>query len=80
MSYFIKFDMVNKTKAKRLFNEGKDVWILPSNMRIDNIWIQPALLNKKNGVDFDTLVNGYMYYNCNNETGKNVHYFVESQK
>ena len=70
---------INKAAARRLFNEGKEFWIAACNMRPEC----GLLINCKVGYvscewkDFETFLNCFTYYNCNNETGRYPAYYVE---
>lgn len=59
---------VAKGAARSLFEGGEDVFILPCNIRIGNMWMQPMPIPRDEG--FDRTVNAYTYYNCNAETGR----------
>lgn len=62
-----KVKQVSRPKAQRVFDEGEFVYVCASNeYPTDSI-----IINKRIGSDnFTILVNRYMYYNCNLETGK----------
>ena len=79
------YKRVTKTEARKVFNKGKSVWLLPSKVGfcINAPFLAPYEINKNtrnNSVetpDFDRLSNSFAYYNCNNELGNIVHYYVE---
>lgn len=71
---------IQKRTARKLFNDGKTVYLQSSKMRFDNFWQQPADINKSRasyGETFDTICNAYEHYNCDNERGKYAHFFVK---
>lgn len=79
---------VNKAAARKVFKSGKIVFALPVNMRIDNMWMPPFRVYAGEhvqyeidtyGLDgtFDRVLNAITYYNCNNETGKYLAYYVK---
>lgn len=71
---------VNKTQARKLFNKGVTLFLLPSKVGFNNCWISPYRLNInecENEKDFDKIVNAYSYYNCNTDLGKIISYYVE---
>ena len=70
---------VTKTKAKNAFNDGKNVWLHPCLMRLNNPFQKPYCFNKANNdsPNFDTIINHYRYYNCNNQLGTYPIFFVE---
>jgi len=75
---FGKYSRVDKRIARKLYNEGKDVFLVPRNMRPDNCWGLGMPINKSNWNTvgtFDTMVAEYAWYNCNNETGRYVAFY-----
>ena len=76
----LELKQVNKTLARKLFNEGMTVYILPSNMRVNNAWTRPLDINKEMyDMSFDKIVNSFEYYNCSNETGLYSHFLIENK-
>lgn len=71
------FQQVNKTKAERLFNCGVEVFLLPCNANPNSVWISLCPV-KKEDESFNSVVNGYRYYNCNRELGLYVVYFIKA--
>lgn len=67
---------ISMTTARRLFNKGIEIYMLPSKVTVGNIWILPANLHK-GGSSFDAQVNIYRYYNCSAETGNRIHFYIE---
>lgn len=71
----IKYKRVNKTTARRAFNEGCVVVLCPSNLRPFSPWHNEAgvIKDRCEGADFEKVVNAFSYYNCiNNETGRGL--------
>ena len=75
----MRVQQISKAKAKRLFEEGKDIYLHPSNMMFDNAWQSPHKVNKNDSFtcDFEYICSNYKYYNCDNERGRHIHFFVE---
>lgn len=81
-----KTKQINKKIAEQAYNNGKQLWILPCNMRINNPWQHPMPLSKKGvednaftmGSSFNDIINDFIYYNCDNERGKYPIFFVEA--
>lgn len=74
---------VNKLLARKMYNVGCTVVVVPCNCGADNQVARAELsvfnadkdlLNK-----FDFLVDEFVYYNCNNETGQYVHFYVSEK-
>lgn len=67
------FNRVTRTTAQKLFNEGKNVYGVPCNLRPSNQYC--ILFNNTKG-SFSHIENEAMYYNCNNETGKTLWFYT----
>lgn len=78
---------IRKNEARKLFYEGKTIFLLPSKTRWGGMWIKEYALNI-NIVDvddstsditkaFDNIINSYEYYYCNYECGYNAAYYIE---
>lgn len=71
---------IQKRTARKLYNDGVTIYLHPSKMRFDNAWQSPMPANKNQNTSnwtFDLLCADYKYYNCDNERGKTVHFFVD---
>ena len=67
--------------AKKLFNQGFLIRVVPNKINPNNIWGLYADIKKLdcNSIqemddirycnDFNFIINNFKYYNCNNETG-----------
>lgn len=67
---------ISMTVARRLFNKGIEIYMLPSKGAVGSIWILPVNLHKGDS-SFDAQVNAYRYYNCSAETGNRIHFYIE---
>ena len=66
---------VRKDVARKIYNNGGSVYMLPENIRLDNAWISP--MEMSGSIPFSDYVNAYEFYNClNSETGKKAKFFV----
>lgn len=72
---------INKRVARKLFNEGKEFWIVP---RLQDPLRWGNLINFKGAANyydsymsFDALVNAFEYYNCDNERGTYSAFYME---
>ena len=69
---------INKTTARKLYNEHKDFWITACNMKPEcGILIGSASFERMTETPFDTMVNSFTYYNCDNERGRYPAYYIE---
>ena len=69
------------TTAKKLFEAGAKIRIVPNKISPNNIWGLYADIKKMDSVplesiydinyynNFNHIINDFKYYNCNNETG-----------
>ena len=76
------------TTAKKLFDKGAFIRIVPNRMRPDNMWgfyadikiLNSARIQEMDDVrycnDFDFIVDNFKHYNCNNETGLYLHFYL----
>ena len=69
------YSRISKAAARKEFNAGNDVYIMPVNMSPVNAWFLPYCANKfawyTESNSFDSIVNAFEFYNCNNnEMGK----------
>ena len=70
---------INKKEARNRYNRGDTVYMLSCNMRVDNLWCKPYIMDvykkydydtfDEEPADFDKLVNHFEYYNCDYERG-----------
>lgn len=70
---------INKTAAKKYFEDGKKIFLQSSKMKFDNFWQSPAEVSKEDltfGETFETLINSYNYYNCDCERGNYIKFFI----
>jgi len=67
---------VNKVSAKKAYNDGKELVVIPCKLRLDNSMI-PFVVLHNSGVNFDTLINEYEAYNCNSEVGEYPHFYIK---
>ena len=72
---------IDKRKARKLYNRGEDVYLLPCKVRPGGMWIEPFLINTRNseGRNFESLVNEFEFYNCSSETGRSASFYMEER-
>lgn len=78
LAYSDQYARIRKDVARRLFKEGKTIYLTPSNIAASdsNLWIKPYAINNESGKNFDDIVNTYEYYNCNHELGYYTNYWI----
>ena len=82
LSYNCMIQQISKRTAKRLFEDGKEIFIQSSNMTFENVWQSAAGIEKaylSYGETFETVCNSYLYYNCDNYRGKYIHFFIREK-
>ena len=70
------FKQINKTMARKLYNDGITINLIPCKCNINGVWVSLCQVNNSEGQNFDSVLNSY-YYNCIPELGRYPHYFVE---
>lgn len=82
------FRRVSKPQAKKLYNDGRVVYLCPCYLRPGGMW-KPEVAVAKERVDesvsyfvsntneFDKLVDEFMYYNCRGGSGKYPAYYIK---
>ena len=65
---------ITKKEARKIIENGGSVLAFPSKINPCNIWISGLTINN------DTTayeINSYIYYNCTNETGRTLRFYVD---
>ena len=72
---------ISKRTARKYWEEGKTIFFHPSNMMFDCIWQHPMSAEKNGysfvGYSFDSVCADYMYYNCDSERERYIHFFIK---
>ena len=70
---------ISKSEARKLYNNGIDISIVPCNMRPNSMWYSGIWYNGNiSDINFDTLVRDFEIYNCiDSETGKYAAFYIE---
>ena len=78
LAYSDQYVRIRKDVARRLFKEGKTVYLTPSNVVASdsNPWIKPCAINNESRRSFDDYVNAFEYYNCNYELGYYTNFWI----
>lgn len=77
------YKRISKPKARRLFNDGADVYILPHKIMPGGLWYEPFNMRESlddHRKDFDEIGSRYTYYNCMAETGHYVSFYVKENE
>lgn len=67
------FERVNLVTARKLFNSGENVYIVPS--KCSPLGAMCGVVNNTKCSNLDSWVNAFIYYNCSSELGKDVFYY-----
>lgn len=81
----ITYIRVSKMAAEKMYNVGYPVYVMASNMIFENPWVAPYRIKKQDieenpftmGSSFREIVSDFMYYNCDQERGRYVKYYVK---
>lgn len=70
---------VSKRTARSMYERYYTVELIPCLISPRSMWMQGYEINKLKEEDqgFDDIANMYAWYNCNNETGLYVAYYVD---
>lgn len=69
---------IRKDTARRAYNTGFMVILLPSKCGFNSMWVQGVRAEKSfQDIDFDNLVNSFEYYNCCAELGRTAAYYMD---
>lgn len=71
------FVRISKSEAKRRYNAGETIRFCACNMSPVNMWGCYCDCCLEADKEFETVVNTFRYYNCNNETGRYPAYYVK---
>ncbi len=78
----ITIKQVSKAAARKQFEAGNEVYLQSSNMRPFGVWQSICPIKKDNpyswSANFESITNEYSYYNCDNERGKYVHFYIKA--
>ena len=69
--------MITKGMARKLYNEGKEVMIIPNRIRTDSplaSWTTKPMDDPT--ADFEKLCNAIFFYNCSPETGMKLAFYA----
>lgn len=83
LAYSGQYTRVRKDVARRLFNEGRTIYLTPSNIAASdsNIWVKPyPISNQRSRKSFDDIVNEFEYYNCNYELGYYTNFWINEEE
>lgn len=53
---------INKTSARKLFNQGEKIYLLPNKVGLGNPWVTPSSIQKIDDETFDFIINAYCAY------------------
>ena len=76
----VYYQRINKTKARRLYNEGKEIVLYPININPFSMWAYEFVGDNKlyNYSSFDNMVNEFENYNCVGELGRYTKFYIKN--
>ena len=74
----LNYTRIKKPEARKLYNLGRPITTLPCNANLNSPWFSNSTVSKEStNKDFDTLVNEFIFYNCNtSELGRRPAFYV----
>ena len=66
---------ITKGMARKLYNEGAEVMIVPNRVRPDGILAGWITKPEDNSVSFEQACNAIHYYNCSPKTGMELAFY-----
>ena len=79
------YKRITKAAACKLYNDGKDVYMCPAKLSPVNLWQGAMLVNREivkhemYNSTFENVYNHFWYYNCNNERGNYIAFYVKEK-
>lgn len=71
----MNYEKITKVQARKMHEQGEQVYVLPKNTHPNNMWMSPAEIPAER--NFDLFCNEYQWYNCNSVLGKTLAYYKE---
>lgn len=74
------FQKISKSEARGLYEKEQEFYIVPCKCRPDSMFSQKVngrTFELMIGWSFESFVNSFTYYNCNNECGRYPAYYVK---
>ena len=68
---------ITKGMAQKLYNNGKEIMVIPSRIRPTSMLASWITKPEDNSVSFDQMCNAIHYYNCSPETGMSLVYYAK---
>lgn len=77
------FVKINKGEARKRFDKGETIYLIGCKVSSavfysSNCLIQPITIDKSMGT-FLELLDSFIFYNCNSETGMYPHYYIKEE-
>ena len=80
---FSKLERVNKTTAKKVYENGFNVLFIPCKLNPENDFYRSGIWENKflNGQhdNFEKLENAFLYYNNRSDTGKYTAFYIKKE-
>lgn len=72
------FQKIRKDVARRAYNAGYEISLLPSKCALGSMWFTGIRIHKDYAeLTFDAAVNSFEYYNCCSELGYTARFYME---
>lgn len=75
----MELQKIKKDVARRAYNAGYEVVLLPSKVGLNSLWVQGVRASKAfQDIEFNSLVNSFEYYNCCSELGHTARFYIST--
>lgn len=74
-----RMQQISIRKARKLFDKNIAIYLQSSNMPFNGVWQSACKVQKptySGWHNFDNVCAEYRFYNCDNERGKYIHFYV----
>ena len=78
--YKCEVQQIQKRTARKLFDAGKSIFMMPSNLMFDCVWTTPMQTDRSRlgyHKNFDSICDDFKYYNCDCERGYYIRFYVK---
>lgn len=82
LAYSNQYTRIRKDVARRLFDEGRTIYLTPSNIAASdsNPWVKPYPISNGSEKNFDSIVNQFEYYDCNYKLGYYTNFWINEEE
>lgn len=72
-----RYCRISKRAAKQRYLNNQPIYFLPCKLHPDNMFVSPYLISRY-GIPWETLIAQFAYYNCDNERGRYISFYIDN--